>query len=289
MELRGTSPVRPVVAQRYLYNGKELVEGIGLYDYGARWYDPVVGRWTSVDPLAGKMPGWSPYNYVMGNPIRLVDPDGRMPTTGPGDGIIKRAISSAKNIASTMARNYISRTAKNVRETISNALDNFSVEAKVEQTYSVGLQAGVEVEKGVGVFGNAASLQIGKNTLGAQVSVDGGLENTSDMKFVGLRGPTTIRSSFDASLGDGLAGGGFSIENEVDFEMGDGKIVATRHVVEGDVGFTTGPIINYAAGAGVNTTTDKGFLKASVGAGVQGALIFGVKFEAKVELKYNFD
>ena len=63
----------------YLYNGKELVEGIGLYDYGARWYDPVVGRWTSVDPLAGKMPGWSPYNYVMGNPLRLVDPDGRSP------------------------------------------------------------------------------------------------------------------------------------------------------------------------------------------------------------------
>jgi RHS repeat-associated protein len=76
MELRGTSPVRPVVAQRYLYNGKELVEGIGLYDYGARWYDPVVGRWTSVDPLAGKMPGWSPYNYVLGNPILNTDPDG---------------------------------------------------------------------------------------------------------------------------------------------------------------------------------------------------------------------
>jgi RHS repeat-associated protein len=79
MELRGTSPVRPVVAQRYAYNGKELVEGIGLYDYGARWYDPVVGRWTSVDPLAGKMPGWSPYNYVLGNPISLIDPDGRSP------------------------------------------------------------------------------------------------------------------------------------------------------------------------------------------------------------------
>jgi RHS repeat-associated protein len=77
MELRGTSPVRPVVAQRYAYNGKELVEGIGLYDYGARWYDPVVGRWTSVDPLAGMYSAWSPYNYVLGNPILHTDPDGR--------------------------------------------------------------------------------------------------------------------------------------------------------------------------------------------------------------------
>jgi hypothetical protein len=37
-----------------------------------------------VDPLAGVFPGHSPYNYVMGNPISLVDPDGRMPAGGGG-------------------------------------------------------------------------------------------------------------------------------------------------------------------------------------------------------------
>jgi RHS repeat-associated protein len=76
MELRGTSPVRPVVAQRYAYNGKELVEGIGLYDYGARWYDPVVGRWTSVDPLAGKFVSESPYNYAGNSPVMNIDVGG---------------------------------------------------------------------------------------------------------------------------------------------------------------------------------------------------------------------
>jgi RHS repeat-associated protein len=76
MELRGTSPVRPVVAQRYLYNGKELVEGIGLYDYGARWYDPATARWGQVDPLADNYAPFSPYNYVLGNPILNTDPDG---------------------------------------------------------------------------------------------------------------------------------------------------------------------------------------------------------------------
>ncbi|MEL7120509.1 MAG: RHS repeat-associated core domain-containing protein, partial [Bacteroidota bacterium] len=50
----------------YQYNGKELNEdfGLNLYEYGARWYDPEIGRFTGVDPLASKMPSWSPYSYT---------------------------------------------------------------------------------------------------------------------------------------------------------------------------------------------------------------------------------
>ncbi|PPK93631.1 RHS repeat-associated protein [Nonlabens xylanidelens] len=63
----------------FKFNGKELDNETGMYYYGARYYDPSLSIWMSVDPLAEQFPNFSPYNYTMNNPINMVDPDGRAP------------------------------------------------------------------------------------------------------------------------------------------------------------------------------------------------------------------
>jgi RHS repeat-associated protein len=61
------------------FTGKERDAETALSYFGARYYMPALGRWGAVDPRADQYPGWSGYNYVMGDPAGMVDPDGLSP------------------------------------------------------------------------------------------------------------------------------------------------------------------------------------------------------------------
>ncbi|HET9824144.1 MAG TPA: RHS repeat-associated core domain-containing protein [Chitinophagaceae bacterium] len=71
---------------RYGFSGKEKdknVSSLTAYDYGFRIYNPAIGRFLSVDPLAKKYPMLSPYQFAGNNPIRYIDLDGLEPENNP--------------------------------------------------------------------------------------------------------------------------------------------------------------------------------------------------------------
>ena len=75
---RWKDPTSKVSTNRYRFSGKEeqTLGDLGYLDFGARMYDPALGRWFTQDPLAEKYYSVSPYAYCNNNPIKLIDPDG---------------------------------------------------------------------------------------------------------------------------------------------------------------------------------------------------------------------
>ena len=79
-------------SNKNLFNGKELQHnefgynnGLEVYDFGARLYEPQIGRWSAADPLAAAAPNWSPYRAFYDNPTYWTDPTGLWETDAKGN------------------------------------------------------------------------------------------------------------------------------------------------------------------------------------------------------------
>ena len=97
--------------QEYKYNGKEFdeIHGLNLYDYNARFYDPALCRFTTIDPMCEKYYHLSPYAYCGNSPVNLVDPSGMDWVQRVYDSIMEfyydRDITSQKDIDKKYGKN----------------------------------------------------------------------------------------------------------------------------------------------------------------------------------------
>ena len=145
---------------RFGFNGmlsdEEVNNGWGLsYNTEFRQYDPRLGKWLSVDPLAADFTAWSPYNYVLGQPTMFIDPDGRAPR-GYCGGQVGGGVPSNPFIRAASS-NEVTRVSQSFERNVDNS---FSVSFGTQMAGAgIGFRSGdLELSSGISVGATDFSL-----------------------------------------------------------------------------------------------------------------------------------
>ena len=158
--------------QPYKYNGKELDtrKGLNWYDYGARYYDPALGRWHVKDPMQEKRIGLSPYCYTSNNPVNRIDPNGMLDDWG--EDVKTNKIEWKDNITSASQTpegyRYVGKNEKDI-------LYHFNLpttyDTKQEKAWSGGIDGDEKIPMGIAPQGGLSSSS-GNLTVSANVTTD---------------------------------------------------------------------------------------------------------------------
>jgi RHS repeat-associated protein len=194
-------------AQKKKYNGKELQNELGLnwYDYGARNYQPDLGRWMSTDPLADKYFSLSPYNYAGNAPTRFVDFDGQ------DFGIRIDLEKGTITISQTFYTNGSSKSkkfAKKMASYFSKMSGKFGLKTKDGSILKINFEINVSDEEGEMVEEDSG-IRINSNRLKAEgddeanfLSNSGSLKNIFGVPGLTLQGGDNMQFCSDCKKND---------------------------------------------------------------------------------------
>ena len=210
--------------QPYKYNGKELdtKKGLNWYDYGAREYDAVLGRFTTMDPMAEKYYAVSPYTYCVNNPIKFVDPTGML-TESPQTGSIRLSFwDKIKNAFNDLFSFTVDISSEEAKQ---KTAQKYNRQMSTLQSLNDGVEAVNTVMSIVNPVASVAELAAniqGENTkgivlAGAMVALDvatggkgkGAKETFKTLSELGLRNGARVTSNKSLELGEQFLGKGY--------------------------------------------------------------------------------
>ncbi|GAA4277922.1 RHS repeat domain-containing protein [Aquimarina mytili] len=172
----------------YGFGGVEEQDELGLewLDITARNYDPAIGRWMNLDPLAESMRRHSPYNFAFDNPVFFLDPDGMMPCPNGDCGSAGDAvpISSGQSLRIAVVRK--AKSLWNSFTTIASRSASQNVAAALTSISSnENLGNGVRAASNGDVAGVANAVSESVNSSIDQIAAEEGLSRANAVSVMG--------------------------------------------------------------------------------------------------------